>query len=275
MEPDIGRRTWRALELYHGAIYFVPEARTEYEALGTTSRMNGYFLSRAAAMGAVAPEVVIATFYNFEPDFVRESIGTGWDIATPAEFVGARFRAADGMLRRSLGDHLDSDGMAEAADLARIAAEAARAAPAGRPLFAGHASLAWPDESHLVLWHAQTLLREFRGDGHIAALVQAGLDPCEALVSHAASGDVSVDALRSSRRWSDEQWDAAVARLVERGLVDPDGSFTPAGRAQRDEIEALTDRLALLPYAALGEVGCARLRELGRPLADAVGAAIS
>jgi hypothetical protein len=270
MDPAIGRRTWRTLEPCHGAIYFVPEARREYEALGTTSRMNGYFLSRAAPMGAVSAEVVIGTFYNFEPGFVLEAFGDGWAIAGPAQFVDARLRAADAMMRRAWGDRIVTAEVAEAASLARSAAEVACGAPGGRPLFAGHAALDWPDEPHLVLWYAQTLLREFRGDGHIVALLQAGLDPCEALVSHAASGEVTIDVLQNTRRWSDEQWRAAAERLAERGLVDADGAFTAAGRAQRDDIEALTDRLALEPYAALGEAGCARLRELGRPLSEAL-----
>ncbi len=261
--------------MYHGAIYFAPEARREYSAVGTTSRMNGYFLSRAAPMGAVPAEVVIATFFNFEPGFVRTSMGAAWEIAGPATFVAARLRAADALLRRALGDSVGSAEVAEAAELAREAAEVARARPHGRPLFAGHAALDWPDEPHLVLWHAQSLLREFRGDGHIVALVRAGLDPCEALVSHAASGDVTAEVLRSSRSWSDEDWAAAVGRLVGRGLVGADGAFTDAGRAQRHEIESLTDELALAPYAALGEDGCDRLRELGRPLAEAVGASMA
>jgi len=275
MDPEIGRRTWRALETYHATIYFAPEGRREYASLGTTSRMNAYFLSRAAPMGAVPAEVVIATFFNFEPGFVREEMGDGWEIAGPQAFVEARQRAADAMIRRALGDGVEGPEVAEAARLARTAAEAACTRPEGRPLFAGHASLAWPEVPHLVLWQAQTLLREFRGDGHIAALVLAGLDPCEALVSHAASGEVPADVLRSSRRWSDGQWSAAIRRLADRGLVEPDGTFTPEGRAQRAEIEARTDELAVGPYAVLGEEGCHRLCELARPLSQALAGAPS
>jgi hypothetical protein len=36
--------------------------------------------------------------------------------------------------------------------------------------------------------NAINVLREHRGDGHIAALLAAGMDPCEALVSFAAIG---------------------------------------------------------------------------------------
>jgi hypothetical protein len=161
--------------------------------------------------------------------------------------------------------------VAEAAGLARRAAESAAAYPQGRPLFAAHSALPWPDEPILVLWQAQTVLREFRGDGHVAALTLAGLSGLEALVLHAASGEVPVHFLRRSRGWSDEQWAGAVEDLRGRGLVEGDEPVLSAtGRAQRDWIEAATDRLATSAYEVLGLEGCARLAELTRPLSRAV-----
>jgi helix-turn-helix protein len=253
----------RTMEPYHGWIYFVPEAREAYSALGVTGNRMGYFGSRSAAMGAVNAEVVISTFYNFHPDLVRRQIPAVWDITSPADLVRARLEAADAMLHRMLGDAVGSTEMKEAAELARQAAGQCR--PEGRPLYAGHASLPWPDEPHLVLWHAQTLLREFRGDGHIAALTTANLDGCEALVTHAAAGDVGADVLQRSRAWSDDEWAAAVERLRSRGWVNGDGSFTQIGREHRDAIERSTDELAMAPWEALGEERCQHLRELVRP----------
>ena len=80
-----------------------------------------------------------------------------------------------------------------------------------------------------MLWHAQTLLREFRGDGHITALVGADLDPVEALVLHLASGEVPGTFLRDSRGWPDAAWDAGVSRLVTRGLVEVREAATDHG----------------------------------------------
>ena len=159
MDPLIGRKTWRTLEPIHGAIYFVPEAAEEYARLGFEEPMAGYFPSRAAAMGAVPVEVVQATFFNFDPDLVRRSIEPAWDIASPAALLDARLRAADRMIRRIAPDAIAHPDTVRAADLARRAALVACTRVEGRPLFAGHASLPWPDEPHLVLWHAQTLLR--------------------------------------------------------------------------------------------------------------------
>lgn len=269
MDATISRKMWRTLEPYHGMIYFVPEAAQAYQKVGldleTHPRM-GYFASRGAAMGAVSAEMIIATFFNFNPTLVRRVIPAAWKLAEPEKILAARLEAVDAALRRSLGDALESAEIAEAAKLAQEAANVCKAYPEGRPLFAAHAALPWSDIPHLVLWQAQTLLREFRGDGHIAAMTVEGVNGCEALVIHAATGAVPAKALQASRAWPDEDWAAACARLVRRGWLNEDGSFTEAGKNHRDWVELRTDQLAFAPWEHLGEEGCQRLRELVRPL---------
>jgi hypothetical protein len=270
MDPTIARRTWRTLEPIHGAIYFAAEAREEYSTLGIDDRMTGYFASRSAPMGAVSADVVIATFFNFDHELVRRSMDGVWERVSPEAMVAARLRGADRMLRAHAGAFVETAEIAEAADLARAAALAACARPEGRPLFAGHAALPWPDEPHLMLWHAQSLLREFRGDGHIVALAVEGLDGCEALVTHGAAGDVSAEILKATRQRTGDDWLAAEERLRERGWLDPDLAFTDLGRERRDWIETRTDELAAAPYDAIGVDGCARLRALCRPISQAM-----
>ena len=275
LDPLIARRTWRSLEPVHGMIYFAPEGSERYAAAGLQGRRMGYFASRSAAMGPVPAETVVATFFNFNPAVVHRVIPAAWGLAPPARILDARLEAADLALRRAFGDTVDSPELVEAAGLARRAAEAACGRPEGRALFAGHASLPWPDEPHLVLWHAQTLLREFRGDAHVAALLFEGLCGIESLVSHAASGDVPAEVLRVSRGWPEDDWAAAVEAMRARGLVTAEGelAFTDEGRAQRQRIEDRTDALSVPAYQPLGEDGCARLRALGRPFSKAVVAA--
>ena len=270
MDLTTARKTWRTLEPIHGLIYFAPEAAEAYVALGLPSGRGGYFASRAAAMGAVPAEVVIATFFNFYPPYVRETIPHAWTVASPQQIVSARFAAAGAALRRAIGPEADGPAVVEAAGLARIAAMAACQRPEGRPLFAAHASLAWPDDPLLVLWHAQTLLREFRGDGHIAALTIEGLTGVEALVIHGATGEVAASILQSSRMWPADEWAAGAERLRSRGLLTANDSLTDAGAAHRRWVEERTDHLALAPYDVLGEAGCARLRDLCRPLSKAI-----
>ena len=268
MDPVLARKLSRSLEPYHGVIYFLPEATEAYAHLGVTGR-DGYFASRSAPMGAVSAGVVIATFFNFNPTLIERAIPAAWETTTPAALVGARLEAIDRGLRRLLGDEIiESKDVARAAKLARTATEGCTTP--GRPLYAGHATLDWPDEPHLVLWHAISLIREFRGDGHIACLVAEGLDAVEALITHAASGAVPRVALQTSRAWSDDAWNAGVERLATRGIVTADGEFTDEGRALRERIENKTDALALPAWEALGEDGCNELRELGRPWSRAI-----
>jgi hypothetical protein len=271
VDSVVARKTWRTLEPLHGLIYFAPEAAERYAALGIEGRA-GYFASRAAAMGPVSAEVVIATFFNFNPDLVRACIPAAWQTTTTDKILGARLEAADAALRRALGDALAAPEMARAAALARTAAEAACEQLEGRPLFAAHARLDWPEESHLVLWHAQTLLREYRGDGHVAALTVSGLSGVEALVVHAATGEVSAEVLKATRAWSDAQWAAGVDSVRSRGwLADgADLRLSPSGAAHRQEVEDTTDRLAVYAYSRLGEEACAELRGLARPFSQSV-----
>jgi hypothetical protein len=260
------RRAWRRLEPVHAMIYFVPEATERYAALGLDAR-TAYFASRAAAFGRASAEVVIATFYNFNPDVVRRAIPGAWEKTDPERLLAARADAAGAALRRGGIDKLPD--LEETASLARRAAEAAVDHAQGRPLFAAHAALPWPDEPILRLWWAQTLLREFRGDGHIAVLTAEGVTPIEALVLHAATGTMPKEFLTATRAWPAEKWDATADRLRGRGMLDGE-SLTAEGEAFRQSIEDRTDELALPAYAALGEDDCERLAELARPFGRAV-----
>ncbi len=209
---------------------------------------------------------VTATFLVFSPTLVAKVLPPVWEAATPGAIVEARLRGIDRAYRRLLGDEaLAAPEIAEAADLTRTAAAACD--PGGRPLYAGHADLAWPEEPHLALWHGLTLLREFRGDGHIAAVLGAGLTGLEALVTHVATGKgFTKPAAQATRGWSDEQWDGTVASLAERGLMTAEGTLTEAGVELRRRIEAVTDEAAAAPWDALGQAGTARLAEIGKPL---------
>ena len=275
MDPIVSRTCWKATEPVHAQVYFAPEAQEEYAALGYDLKANraaGYFPARAAALGAVPAPVVQATFFNFSTPAVAFGMDKAWETASPAQLVEARLRAADRSLRRMCGDLLDSPDVAEAVELARQACGGCT--PEGRPLYAGNAALAWPEPPHLKLFHAITLLREYRGDGHIAALVVEGVTGLEAAVMHVAQGDAwTREPLRKTRGYSNEDWDGALTRLRERGWVDDGETFTDEGRAVRQRIEDRTDELALPAWERLGEEGCRRLRELVRPLSKQIVAA--
>ncbi len=262
--PAVAREAWRLAEPLHAMIYFAPEVPERFAALGVPSGAD-YFVSRGAALGAVGPGPVVATFYNFHPGPVARALPAAWEIVTPAAAVAARLDAAGAALTRGLGDAVHSPEVAEAAELARRAAESAGAYAAGRPLFAAYAELDWPDAPHLVLWHAQTLLREFRGDAHVAALLVAGVSGLQSIILHAASGKADATFLRTSRGWTRQQWADEQEVLRQRGLLAGE-ELSDEGRTLREGLEADTDRLAVPAYRVLGTEGTTRLAELTRPL---------
>lgn len=268
--PDgLVSRAHRALEPLHAFLYFAPESDEHYTAVGLRPGRMGYFASRSAPMGAVSPGVTAATFYNFNPELVARFLPRAWTLATPETVIGARFAAVEAAQRRLFGaEVLASPELAEAAGLAREATTALR--PEARPLYAGHADLDWPDAPHLVLWHAVTLLREYRGDGHVLALLANGLSGVEAIVTHTATGrGFTREAGQALRGWSDEQWDGAADSLAARGLMDADG-LTAAGVALRERVEAETDRLDEAAWRHLGVERTERLVELGRQLSRVI-----
>lgn len=273
VDPRDSGRLARALEPLHAMAYFAPESEQNLVAAGLKPGRMCYFAGRAAPMGAVGSGVVASTFFNFNPALVARHIPAAWALAEPATLVAARLAAVDEAMRRMLGaEVLVSPEVAEAAALARRAAHAC--GTEGRPLAGGHLDLEWPAEPHLALWHALTILREHRGDGHIVALVGAGLTGVEALVSHTATGrGFVVSFAMASRGWSQEQWEAAVVRLRERGVLDAAGALTADGAALRKRVEDDTNRLGAAPWAHLGAEGAARLSVLGGPLVRALLAA--
>ncbi|MGW4856024.1 SCO6745 family protein [Streptomyces sp. NPDC004288] len=266
---------WHLLEPLHAVLYYAPEAFEGAAALGyaTEGRWPSYFAWRAAPLGPVGPVRVASAFYSFSPAMVAEHVAGAWETAAPADVLAARLRAVDRTYRALLGDDVvTGPELAEAAALARRAARAA--GPEGRPLAAAQAELPWPEAPHLVLWQAATILREHRGDGHLAALLAAGLDPAESLVSFAAIG-AAPGPVFESRGWSAAEWAAARARLTARGLLEPDGTATDAGRALRAEVERRTDELAAAPWEALGPEDTARLADLlGGPWLTVIGSGL-
>ncbi|MFE6171078.1 hypothetical protein [Streptomyces sp. NPDC056464] len=273
LEPHAGRRCHNMLNSLHSTSYFAPELGRELSTLGITHPRAVNFAVRAAALGPVGAGAVTATFYNYKHELVARHVPAVWAIASPEDVLAARARAVDAALRRLLGEEaVTSAEMAEAARLALRATEAC--SRSARPLYSAHADLPVPAEPHLAYFHATTLLREHRGDGHLAVLMAAGLDGLEAVVTHTATGKgMTPKWVFSTRGWAQEDWDAACERLRGRGLLDASGDLTAEGVALRDEIEAGTDRLDRAPYEHLGAEGVARLTELGKGFAQAAVAA--
>jgi hypothetical protein len=270
LTPRASRRCYNALNPLHSAFYFAPEHDERFTAIGLERGSMAYFAGRAAPMGAVGTGVVTATFYNFNPALVARHIPRAWQLASPERVLATRLEITDAYLRRLLGSEaIASPQLREAAELALRATEACEG-PA-RPLYAGNADLPVPDAPHLALWHATTLLREHRGDGHLIALGEAELDGLEALVTHTATGKgFTPYFFQATRGWSAQEWAAAEDRLRERGVLDAEGDLTDTGAELRRGVEEDTDRLGFAPYRHLGADRAARLAELVAPFTQAV-----
>jgi hypothetical protein len=248
-QPRLARRFFDRLEPVHAVTYFAPEARAALDGLGFRGFWMGYFAARSAPFGVVPAEVVTAAFYNFAPHRVAKALPAAWEIASPADALRAREQSAAQALRR-YGVGVD-DQVGTAADLAAKAAQ--NAALDGRPLFAANLALDWPEEPVAKLWHAVTLLREQRGDGHVAVLSSLGISGRECNVLHAAAGRVPKEFIMRSRDYDDDQWGFYRDRLIRRGVLDEHHELTAAGRELKQRIEDTTDALALGALDALDD----------------------
>ena len=244
-------------EPFHTLTYYTPEIISGMPEQGYKGWWHAYFAYRPAPMGAVPAGVVTAAFYNFAPRMVERAVPGVWDIRAPEEVLEIRAGMVESALGRIFGDGAFDKEMKLAADLARRAIDGCDVV--GRSVYAGYAELPWPEEPTMSLWHACTLLREHRGDSHNLALAAAELDGVECHVMMAARGHGNRETILGIRGWTEDEWDDAVARLVEREWVASDGSHTESGTVARSELEGHTDRLASEPVRRIGAGDAAAL----------------
>jgi hypothetical protein len=256
-EP-VARRLFDLIEPIAMVNFASDEPNEAMAALGFRTYWDGYFAGRSAPLGRVPAEVVHAAFYNFADGEVARHIPKVWDTTTPKAAHAAREQGCVAALRRILGDLVEAPGLARAADLL---AKAATSAPTeGRVMYAGLRALPVPEEPVARLWHAANMLREHRGDGHIAALVSERIGGTEAHVLSAL--DMGIHPAESFGRihhLPTSRVAEVMDGLRDRGLLDASGRFTDAGRATKDRIESLTDALAEAAYEGLEPVELAEL----------------
>jgi hypothetical protein len=265
-QPQTARRLFDRFEPVHALTYFAPEALAAFERLGFRGFWMGYFAGRSAPLGPVPAEVITAIFYGFSASHVERALPSAWDFASAADALRAREESAVAALRRC-----GVTGDADVETAARLLAKAASTAPLdGRPLFAANLALPWPEEPLAMLWHAATLLREQRGDAHVATLASLGINGRDSNVLHCAADRVPRDFLLLSRRYGDDEWHSCTARLAARGILDDSGALTDAGAALKQNIEDTTDKLALAAFDALDDTEVQELFRTLTPITRAV-----
>jgi hypothetical protein len=251
MPLHAGRRLWLSLETLHDVVYFAPEVRDVGISLGLRGFWMTYFAFRAAPLGPVGPAAVVAAFAGFHPEMVARALPDAWSRVSPQVCLAARAGVSADSLRQAGADP------AACRAAARLLAPVAAAADAtGRPLFAANAAVPLPDDPVAALWQVATTLREHRGDGHVAALVTAGVSGLQAHLLQVAAGRFSADMIRLARGWTEQDWADATGQLRKRGLLTGDAApaLTARGRALLTDIETRTDDAAWAGgLVALGE----------------------
>ena len=245
----MARRMFELVEPIGVVPYSTDEPNEAMFALGFTNYWDTYFAGRAAPLGLATAEVVDALFYNFAPGEVARHIPKVWDTTTPEAAIAARQAGCTKALRRILGDHVDTPAFARAADLLTNAGMSAQRE--GRPMYAALLALPIPDDVVTRMFHAASLLREHRGDGHIAALMVEGVGRLEAHVLLALAMDMPAEKFGRIHHLPAAQVGEVIDGMRARGLIGEDGWLSEEGRAVKQRVEDLTDDLAAKPYEVL------------------------
>lgn len=256
------RRLGRLVEPIAAGVYFAPEAMERYGDLGL-NYVEGYFCSRGACLGKAPWTVICAAFAAFNPAVVEPAVTAGWQKTDPDTVLAARLEGATAQLTRLVD--------APARDIERateiLFSITDGIDPSGRALSGGLRALPRPDTPMGALWRAADVVREHRGDGHIAAWLPS-FDSTEITVLTELYWGIPPRSYVFTRGWADADVDAAYDRLTRRGLVDGD-VLTPAGREERETVERATDEAARAPVERLGD-RAGELFELLAPMARAV-----
>lgn len=270
------RRLRDLTEPLAASVYFAPECHTNYEGLGFGAspgsfggvagpNFEAYFVSRGACLGQVPGEVITAAFGVFNPDYVVPTVTTAWTKAGPEALLQARLDGQRAQLVRLLGEA--PAGCARATELYLRAADALSLS--GRALFSGLRAVGLAGDPVGDLWRAADMVREGRGDSHIAAWCANGLDPVEISVLTELWWGLPHKSYSRTRGWTDEHLDGAAERLRSAGYLDASSNLTEAGRELRRKIEADTDRQDAPMVRALGD-DAAELFAIVEPWREAI-----
>lgn len=265
----LARSMWTVFEPVHAVVYFAAHARRAFEEAGVRGFWRAYFAGRAAPLGRVGPHAIHAAFQSFTFEMVARALPGVWDLIEPDEAWRVRCEAAAAAVAactEGLADdaltHVDGTLRNAVAELDSI----------GRPFFAAHLDLAWPDDVYASIWQACTLLREHRGDGYVHACLDEDVTGLEMMVLADRLETVPPDHALSNRGWTSDDLSRCVETMTDGGLLDPNGTPTDAGLALRDRVEAQTDALAAAPWVQLdtGDVWelFAALEATSRAIAD-------
>lgn len=243
------RRLRDAIEPIATIGWWSREAAAGSTALGVDF-FGGYVWGRAASLGSdVEPAIVVSSFGVFDASLLTAVLAGARTLAPHDDILTARAAGAAAGLSNATRT-VPAERVGWFGD--RLLPALAEVDAAARPLFAALRAQPVPDDVHGRAWRAAELVREHRGDGHLAACVAAGLSAVEMNVLTEVWLGFAVGDYSSTRGFGPDQLRSAVAALCERGWMDADGSLSSEGQVARDAIEAATDRSQDALVASLG-----------------------
>ena len=214
------------------------EAAERYVELGLDDWFAAYIWERTAALGTPPTALAVMAMGVWNADLIGPLFDKAIAAISQQDIVAVRLTAPGATVRRLLGDI-----EAEAAPVLEALRRGIEAADAtARPLFAGLTAEPWPEDVAAALVHACHLLREHRGDSHLAVCALAGLDPVEMNILTALYCGHEPLTYTATRGWTQEQMTAALERLRGRGLVSG-SSFSEEGLQFRHRLEDQTDAM--------------------------------
>lgn len=172
-----------------------------------------YHCGRGGVLGDCDPAVVVAAFGFFPPELQSKAWRKGRAVLAPAEAAREYAASCAAWGRRTLPDDERLAGLLEKA--------MAASEVAGLPLFAGWRALLAqsPLEGAGRLALALQVAREHRGGYHLVAVVAAGIDPLQAVVS-GRYGPKNAEFFGWPQPWPDSDVAAAEMKLVEQATDD-------------------------------------------------------
>ncbi len=245
------RRLHEAVNAVALSALFSPKVYAAINDLGVPDRMPVYLAERTAPLGAAPAATVTAVLAYFQPDMVRVAMPKVWAATTPDALLDARDAAIAEHLDTALGGSVP-DGTLEVTTLLRRAVEAAPTA--GHPIASALRARPSPEHPLGALFRACDILREHRGESHIAAWTVAGRQPFEMLLlSERKLGWMPLGEMAYMYGWWPDEAAAGYRALHHEGLLDADFELTERGHALRDAIEDATDVAEAPTIAALDE----------------------
>ncbi|HIF66191.1 MAG TPA: hypothetical protein EYQ34_06275 [Acidimicrobiia bacterium] len=258
-QTALTRRFAKAAEPLHSCAYYAEEIN-RFTEMGYSGWWHAYFAYRSAPMGKATAQQVMDAFYNFAPRMVDKAVPNCWEVMSPSQVRQTQLLLVDRALHRIFGDYKAQRELAYVSEVLKTSIPELDTKE--RPLFAAWAGEPWPDSPLLDLWHATTLLREYRFDGHNSALRQAGLSGLGCHLMMAADGRGTPEIIQKIRGWSHEEWKQEAAELRSRGWITSDGQHTPLGRSVRRGVELATDQNAQAIVVNLGDERSGKVLEV-------------